>query len=137
VATSAKRIAILFHKGDRHYDLSRYMVHYLARRWRADGHEVINLFGVSRFEPADLILVHVNLSVVPGEYIEFASRYPIALNSGVRDIRKSTISRNLVRPGEGWDGPVIVKSDLNYAGLPERVLNRSWLERRWPPSRRV
>lgn len=134
---SRKRIAVLFHKRDRYYNPSRYVVHHLADCWREDGHEVIYLYGVKRFVPADIILVHVNLSVVPEAYLEFASRYPIALNNRVRDIRKSTISRNIVGPGDAWDGPVIVKSDLNYAGRPERVLSRSWLERRWRPSRRV
>ncbi len=85
--------------------------------------------------PADIILVHVNLSVVPEDYLEFASRYPIALNGRVRDIRKSTTSPNLVRRGDPWDGPVIVKSDLNYAGAPERMLQQSWLYRRWRPWR--
>jgi hypothetical protein len=129
---SSKRIAVLFHREDRHYDSSRYMVEHLARCWRADGHEVVYLFGTRRFVPADLVLVHVNLSVVPESYLEFAARYPIALNRHVRDIRKSTISRHLVRPGDGWDGPVVVKSNLNYAGEPERRMRRNWLERRWP-----
>lgn len=134
---SKKRIAVLFHKSDRHYDPSRYIVHHLAECWREDGHDVTYLFGTRRFVPADIILVHVNLSIVPEAYLEFASRYPIALNNRVRDIRKSTISQNLVRPGDGWDGPVIIKSDLNFAGLPERVLQRTWVERRWRRSRRV
>jgi len=137
VPITKKRIAVLFHSGDRHYDPSRYIVHFLANCWREDGHEVVPLYGVRTYVPADLILVHVNLSVVPEEYLEFASRYPIALNIGVADIRKTTISENLVRPGDGWDGPVIIKSDLNYAGLPERVLSRTWLERHWAPSRRA
>lgn len=137
MSVSTKRIAVLFHKQDRHYDPARYLVHYMAESWRSDGHEVIYLFGTGQFVPADLVLVHVNLSVVPDEYLELASRYPIALNHRVCDIRKSTISHNLVGPGDPWGGPVIVKSDLNYAGLPERVLGRSRLERQWPASRRV
>lgn len=137
VSISTKRIAVLFHSGDRHYDPSRYIVHHLAEFWRADGHDVVYLFGVKRFVPADLILVHVDLSVVPEEYLEFSSRYPVALNSHVRDIRKSTISDNLIGPGDDWDGPVIVKSDLNYGGLPERLLQRTWLERRWPRTRGI
>jgi hypothetical protein len=134
---SAKRIVILFHKNDRYYDPSRYIVHHMAEFWRADGHEIIYVYGVKRYVPADLLLVHVNLSVVPEEYLEFASRYPIALNGRVRDIRKSTLSRNLVTYDGDWDGPVIVKTDLNYAGQPERLLRRSWLERRWPYARGV
>ena len=128
---------MLFHERDRYRDLSTYIVHHLAEFWREDGHDVTYLFGTRRFEPADLVLVHVNLSVVPDTYLEFAARYPIALNGRVRDIRKSTISRNLVRAGDPWAGPVIVKSDLNYAGEPERFMQRTPMERQWRPLRRV
>jgi hypothetical protein len=128
------RIAVLFHSGDRHQDLSVYIVDHLAAFWREDGHEVRYLFGTRHFIEADLIFVHVNLSIVPDEYLEFASKYPIAVNGQLRDIRKSTISRNLLRQGDSWDGSVIVKSDLNYNGQPERTLHQDWLKRhfrRW------
>jgi len=53
-----------------------------------------------------------------------------------RDIRKSAFSRNLVRPGDGWDGPVIVKSDLNCAGRPERLLREpAWVRSHAPRPR--
>lgn len=125
------KIAVLLHEGERYPPKTRYIVHHLANFWRDDGHEVEFLFGVGRYVPADIILVHVNLSVVPPEYLEFASRYPVSLNAGIRDIRKSAISANLLRADDEWEGPVIVKSDLNYAGLPEQGLQRSWIERRW------
>jgi hypothetical protein len=134
---SARRIAVLFHKGDRQSDLSGYIVDHLARCWREDGHAVTYLFGTQLFVPADLLFIHVNLSVVPDEYLEFASQYPIVVNGRIRDIRKSTTSRNLLGPGDSWDGRVIVKSDLNYAGEPERMLRRSWLQRRFPLWRKV
>jgi hypothetical protein len=137
VPLPAKRIAVLFHEGDRHVDLGGYIVDHLARFWREDGHEVVYLFGTNRFVSADLVLVHVNLSVVPDEYIDFASRYPFVLNGRVRDIRKSTTSKNLVRRADAWEGPVIVKSDLNFGGYPERLLGRGWLERRSRPWRGV
>jgi hypothetical protein len=131
------RIAVLFHAGERHTDPAAYVVHHLARYWREDGHEVDYLYGTRRFRPADLLLVHVNLSVVPAEYLRFAARYPRALNAGIADIRKTTISRYLVRPGDGWRGPVIVKSDLNYGGQPEERLGENWMEQRFPLWRRL
>jgi hypothetical protein len=131
------RIAVLFHAGDRQSNLASYIVHHLAQYWREDGHEVVYLFGTWVFAPADLLLVHVNLSVVPGEYLKFAARYPIALNARVGDIRKSAISRNLVRPGAAWEGPVIVKSNLNYGGQPEETLGGNWLEQRFPMWRSI
>jgi hypothetical protein len=120
MSPAAKRIAVLFHERDRHSDISRYIVDHLARFWREDGHEVVYLFGTGTHVPADLVLVHVDLSVVPEEYVSFASRYPIVLNGEVRDIRKSVVSSNLVARQDSWNGPVIVKSDLNDGGAPER-----------------
>jgi hypothetical protein len=131
------RIAVLFHAAERHANLASYIVDRLASFWREDGHAVVYLFGTHRFAPADVLVVHVNLSVVPREYLEFAARYPIALNARVTDIRKSSISRNLLRPADDWAGPVIVKSNLNYGGQPEAVLGSSWLERRFPLWRRL
>jgi hypothetical protein len=131
------RVAVLFHEGDRPSELSGYIVDHLARCWREDGNSVIYLFGTRRFIPADLLFVHVNLSVVPDGYLEFASRYPIVVNGRIRDIRKSTTSRNLLRRGDSWDGRVIVKSDLNYAGEPERTLRQSRLTRHIPLWRRA
>ena len=130
---SARRhIAILFHESDRHRPAQGYIVHLLAEYWRQWGHDVRFIYGVRRAEPADLLFVHVDLSVVPEEYLEFASRYPLTINGAAADIRKSRISMNIVAAGDGWRGPVIVKSDLNYAGLPETIRVRSRLEQRWP-----
>ena len=120
MSPAAKRIAILFHEQDRRTE--SYIVDRLAQYWREDGHEVVYLFGTGTYVPADLVLVHVNLSIVPEEYVAFASRYPIVLNGEVRDIRKSVIGANLVTRHDSWMGPVIVKSDLNFGGAPERAL---------------
>lgn len=98
----------------------------MAQFWRDDGHEVIFLHGTKRFIPADVVIVHVDLSVVPDAYFEFASRYPVALNASVRDIRKSRFSTDLLRSGDLWTGGVIVKSDENCAGVPE-MERTSWL----------
>jgi len=133
----SRRIAVLFHKNDRHYGIDRYSIAQLAKVWEADGHEVVHLFGPRRFVPADLVLVHVNLSVVPEAYIELARRYPLALNAGITDIRKRTFSKGIVRKDDDWSGPVFVKSDLNYGGYPERNLGRSWLTRNYRTMRRA
>lgn len=98
------------------------VISHLAEFWREDGCHVEFVFGVRNFVPADLAVLHVDLSVVPEEYIRFSRRYPVVVNGAVRDTRKSVISRNLVAPDDPYDGPVIVKSDLNFAGEPERRL---------------
>jgi hypothetical protein len=114
------KIAILFHQSVSEERLLNYLISALANIWREDGHEVIFIFGVSTYVPADIIIVHIDLSVVPDEYFEFAKQYPAAVNGLVRDIRKSTYSTQKLAENDIYDGRVIVKSDLNYAGVPER-----------------
>ncbi|WP_405242473.1 hypothetical protein [Lentisalinibacter salinarum] len=129
-----KTVAILFHEARE--DPAGSTIHHLAEFWREAGIEVIYLFGTKRFVPADLVIVHVNLSVVPPYYLEFADRYPIALNRQITDIRKSTFSTQTLEPGDRWTGPVLVKSDLNFGGVPEKSIGRSWIERHWEPAKR-
>jgi hypothetical protein len=119
-----RRVVVLWHERER-AATGAYMITYLAQYWRADGIDVQFVFGARKFVPADVAIVHVDLSVVPEEYLELARRYPVAVNGRVRSIRRTAYSENLVRAGERWDGPVIVKSDLTSAGWPEqRLLSR-------------
>jgi len=115
-----KTIAILFHEKDTPSSIRQYLITYYASFWHQQGSRVVALFGTGRFVPADLIVVHVDLSVVPESYLEFARRYPRVVNGEVRDIRKSSVSRHLVDDHSDYHGAVIVKSDCNYAGVPER-----------------
>lgn len=127
---AGKRIAVLFHQRDRDRVLSCYVIYHFAKFWREAGYEVIFLFGTREKVPADLIFVHVDLSVVPDEYLEFAAQYPVVVNGRIKDIRKSTFSQNILGPQDPWDGQVIVKTDLNSAGRPERLLREpAWLSK--------
>ena len=133
-----RHIAILWHERDRRRDLAQYAITHLADLWRADGHEVHSIFGTERFAAADIVIVHVDLSVVPARYLEFAARFPIAVNGRVQDIRRSRFSRNLVQRGEAYAGPVIVKSNANHAGAPERARSSLGLTTlRWRLRRRL
>ncbi len=117
-----KSIVLIFHENERNRDIPSFAIWRLAQIWRRDGIQVHAVFGVKKYIPADLAVLHVDLTAVPKEYTDFAHRYPVALNRGLTDIRKSLISSNRVAPGDGYEGPVIVKSELNYAGQPERKL---------------
>ena len=119
---SGRRIAVLFHENSIERDFRAAVVFHLATFWREAGHSVVFLRGPARFVDADVLFVHVDLSVVPDRYLEFASRYPAAVNHRVKDIRKSQFSENLVSRDSAWTGPVIVKTDLNYGGIPELML---------------
>ena len=121
---SRRHIAVLWHERDRGRDLQRYAVTHLAEYWRTDGHTVRFIFGTERFEAADLLFVHVDLSIVPARYLDFAAGFPVAVNGRVRDIRRTAFSRILVRRNDDYAGPVIVKSNANYAGAPDRARSR-------------
>ena len=126
----ASRIAVLFHR--REHNPRRFVLDQLAEHWRKDGFEVIYLFGCQTYVPADILFLHVDLSVVPETYVNFSKRYPLVINGRLRDIRKSRFSAIKLSETSEWEGPVIVKSDLNYAGGPEHRAARWPFEDRWP-----
>jgi len=90
--------------------------------WEPAGIDVVVHQGIRNPPPADLALLHVDLTVIPEAYLELGARYPRCLNLAVTDISKRRISRSLVSAADDYQGPVIVKTDLNYGGRPERYL---------------
>jgi hypothetical protein len=85
------------------------------------GHRVRRLCGLSQPADADLAILHVDATIVPQAYVDYAARFPFCLNLAVADISKCRISQALLSDGGGWSGPVIVKSNLNHHGLPEAL----------------
>jgi hypothetical protein len=78
--------------------------------------------GLQKGVSTDVLIVHVDLSVVPQAFLDFAATFPVTINARVKDIRKSTISRQRVSLGDGWQGPVIVKSNFNCCGIGEALV---------------
>lgn len=115
-------VCILMHGASRPSDVRNWAIDDFVGHWRNDGLDVEYLFGTEHRVPARILLVHVDLSVVPDEYLEFAAGYERVINGTVRDIRKSTYSTLQIGPDSDYDGPVIVKSDYNCAFLGERIL---------------
>jgi hypothetical protein len=127
-------IAILTHPTD-DFRNERYLIRAIIPRWEAMGFKVVVATGVEPFVPADLALLHVDLSVVPDAYRRLIERYPRVLNGRVLDIRKRQFSRLLVNR-EGPDpGSVMVKSDWNCGGrrdFRQKILESGsgpWLRR--------
>ncbi|MEZ7843146.1 MAG: hypothetical protein QMB33_03560 [Opitutales bacterium] len=116
------RINILHHAKHTKARLVGSMISHFARRWEQEGCTVNHLYGCERAIPADVLILHVDLSCIPDDYLKFAAQYPRALNIGLHDIRKRTISRNLLTDECLYGDPVIVKTDLNCGGAPERLL---------------
>jgi hypothetical protein len=101
----------------------------LARLWaEEDGHRVT--IGPAPAVAGDVALLHVDLTRIPASALPRNPAGTPLLNAAVLDISKRAVSRQLVQPGDGWRGPVIVKTDANYFGAPEeKGVRRSALRR--------
>jgi len=120
---SRTHVAILFSE---HAAPERYVISKLADYWRQDGLLVDYLFETTRFVPADVLMLHVDLSVLPRRILSFASRYPRVINQHVSDIRKRTFSTLIVpRPSE-HAGPVIECTDYTYDSRGRLARRTSW-----------
>ena len=117
-----RNIVVLLHESDDRFESENYLLRLLIDRWKAGGVDVQIIRGVGRFVPADLIIPHLDLTVTPPEYRKFLDRYPAVVNRRVLDTSKSRISGNLVKRDDSYSGPVIVKTNCNYGGLPEKRL---------------
>src|SRR5512139_151447 len=117
------RILIIRHETEPP-DLSHHAINQLIGEWCNQGHDVQLAYGTTNLPDADIAVLHVDLSVVPRAYAEAARLYPRVVNGSALDIRKRLVSRNLITRDDNWDGPVIVKANLNFAGWPEWQMRR-------------
>lgn len=125
-----RHVVILTHPNDRFAERG-YMLGGVAQQWRESGTRVTVVDDPTRTVDADLAILHIDLTVIPDDYLKFMRRYPLAINAGVSDISKRRISANLVCQGDGYDGPVIIKTNLNCGGAAEGELAQkaSFLEK--------
>lgn len=121
------RLIILVEEAER-FVRERYFAKLMVPAWEAGGWSVavhaldpLATPEPGRWPAADAALVHLDLTVLPGALCDaLRHRYPVAINAGTRDISKRRVSQQLVAPGDGWDGPVIVKTNANCGGISER-----------------
>lgn len=125
-----KKVIVLLHEDDAAFGTNNYAIAAIMKHWQAKGLAVEIVRGTARFVPGDVVIPHVDLTVTPPEYREFLKQYPVVINEDVVDISKSRISGQLVARDDDYGGPVIVKADRNYGGLPEKRLS----DLRRPPS---
>jgi hypothetical protein len=124
-----RHIAILVHPHD-DFAGCDYVLRSVADLWRQAGHRVSVVRNPDKHVDADLAILHVDLTVVPQEYLNAMRRFPLAINTRTADISKRTISTNLVRDGDGYQGPVMVKSNRNCGGTAEGLhAQSSWLQK--------
>ncbi len=94
---------------------------------RPGGRQVALHQGLGPPPLARLAILHVDLTVVPPAYLALGTRYRRCLNGGVADISKRRVADGLVQHGDGYDGPVVVKTDLNHQGSAESAMRRQGL----------
>jgi hypothetical protein len=114
-------IAILIHKHNTFVN-TPFLLNRIAENWQEMGFRVSVTNDPNARIDADLAALHVDLTVVPEDYLTFISRYPVAINAAVIDISKRLISSNLVSRGDGYKGEIIVKTNLNFGGYPEQMI---------------
>jgi len=110
-----------------------YLIDAIALRWKKIGYEVLTHYGTKNLPDADIVVLHVDATIVPDKYAECLAKYPIVLNRNVLDISKTMISRNILRQNENYSGPVIVKTNANFGGVPEATFKRISQKKRWWP----
>lgn len=106
-----------------------YLIEPVMSFWRCWGAEIVPVAGADCPRGIDLAIVHVDLSRVPVRYIPRSGEAVEVINGQIRDIRKSACLTDLLKPNSDWAGPVIVKSDENHCGIPERLV----FEGQWTP----
>jgi len=124
----SKVLAIIRHAADEGGG-DHHLIDLISKYWQEAGLDVKNVYGTRNFVPADWAFLHVDLSVCPADYVQFARRWPRVINGGPLDIRKSNYSKNLIAPGDGYTGPAIVKTSLNSAGASE-CFRQDWQNQR-------
>ncbi|HKY63908.1 MAG TPA: hypothetical protein VJR29_10845 [bacterium] len=111
-------VAIIVHSHDV-FESNGYWMKEIAESWREAGTRVSVVRGPDEPVQADLAVLHVDLTAVPQDYLDLLRQYPTVLNGGVADTSKRLTSSHLVRRGDGYGGPVIVKTDRNFKGVQE------------------
>lgn len=111
-----KTILILRHRESKPM---KYAVDHYALRWRDAGHRVIYHIGPDNMPEADVVILSIDLTIMPQEYIELIQKYPLVINGQILDISRRRFSELILSKGTDYSGPIIIKTDANYGGLAE------------------
>ena len=126
-------VAILFHGSITSEEMRSYRAFRFAEHWKQWGVRVRILHGINEPPNADLLIPQIDLSVMPQAYRDYVEAHPRVVNRGLYDIRRVRFSQNLVARDDAYEGPVVVKTNANFGGLPEhRSMSRAQLPKRVP-----
>jgi hypothetical protein len=107
----------MLHERDRDALSRHYRIWPIAENWRRSGIKVRLVYGPHSCTDCDVLFPHIDCSYITDEYWDVISSHRHAINAGVRDIRKTVVSRFLVERNDPYDGPVIVKTNNNSGGF--------------------
>ena len=96
-----------------------YAIDHYVLQWKADGYRVIDHIGPVDVPMADILIVHINLTVIPQVYVDIISKFPLVINGNILDISRRNFSKLLLSESDDYTGTVIVKTNTNYGGKPE------------------
>jgi hypothetical protein len=99
-----------------------FTINILKHEWELSGFEAEAVYGISHDVPADIAINHVNLTVTPDDYLDYLKKYPVAINGKVRDISKTSFSKQLLKRDDDYEGKVIIKTNANFGGTLELKL---------------
>jgi hypothetical protein len=92
----------------------------LVDRFRQHGLKVATQIGLAVEKKARCVFNHVDLTTTPKPYLDYFKTFPNGINTSLVDISKSLVCHgSLVTPDDGYQGAVIVKTNLNCGGTPE------------------
>jgi hypothetical protein len=94
----------------------------MTRIFSAMGFDVVLQKGLKRHVEGRVVINQVDLTVTPPEYAAYMDDFPIALNGHLLDISKTITcpEETFVSLQQHYDGPVIVKTQLNHGGSGEK-----------------
>ena len=101
------------------------MLWHMLQVWEQQGFDVKIAQGIKEEVEADIVISHIDATVVPDEYSNFLKNYPIVINGKVKSISKLLISENMLTRESDYDGLVIVKTQANYGGIPELIRDKT------------
>ena len=87
-----KHIVILSHENDRNLSESIYYLRVFTEIWCEQGHKLSFVNGTDKMVSGDVVIMHVDLTEVPSEYLRYAGQFPVVINGKASTIAKDAFS---------------------------------------------
>lgn len=125
MANSHADVVIFMHRHDPDFAREHWSIRILISIWREMGLRVAVQRGPARLirSRASVAVNHVSLTVTPPRYLRYLRRFPTVINGALTDTSKSRYCE-VLSPTAGYEGAVLVKTNLNYGGGSELHLLR-------------